>query len=275
MSDAWINDIDLADYGFVMGQDAGHAESPQFSDPTAALLGALGPTWLMEPTQAAPRRLVVGGNVKASTAALYRAAIDQIKGIATQGAVRVRFADHTDQEFRDCRLVDFKAVPRAALLSNLAGDVVMTFEAADPLRYDVNPQGIPLSTSRAALPVGTAPSFPLIRIHGGGATVTGPIVATMRNAAGDSVQTFTISTTSLSGGVLGANDYIDVDCARIRMLKSIGGTQTDATALWSSGDFFVIRPADASWELLEYPTLELSAAAGSPVGVCTYARAWL
>jgi hypothetical protein len=275
MSDAWINDIDLADYGFVMGQDAGHAESPQFSDPSAALLGALGATWLSEPTQAAPRRIVVGGNVKQASAALYRAAIDQVKGLATQGAVRVRFADHTDQEFRDCRLVDFKAVPRAALLSNLAGDVVMQFEAADPLRYDVNPQGIPLSTSRASLPIGTAPSFPLIRIHGGGATVTGPIVITVRNAGGDSVQTFTISVTSLSGSVLGANDYIDIDGTRIRMVKSLAGTQSDGGALWSAGDFPVIRPADGNWELLEYPTMELSANSGTPVGLCTYARAWL
>jgi phage-related protein len=268
MSEVWINDIDLADYGFILGADPKHASSPDFTDATAPLLGALGPTWLGEPVQAGSRKLLVSGYIVTASAALYRQNVDALKAIATSGAPRVRFADRPDQEFRDARVLSISVAPRAAILTNLAGDVTIAFDVADPLRYDVNPQGIALSPARASLPVGTAPSPPLIILHGGGASLTNPLL-TYRNAAGDSQQTMGFT------GVLGASDYLIVDCVQTQVTKSVSGAQSDALSWWTSGDFLTMRPTDGWWELSEYPTLELSASAGAPCGVATYARAWL
>lgn len=267
MSEVWINDIDLGDYGFVLGADPDHASSPDFSDSTAPILGQLGPIWLGEPVQATSRRMLVGGFVKQSSTPTYLSAIDYLKALATSGAVRVRFADRPTQEFRDGRLVSFKDSRRAAILTNLAGDVAMTFEFADPLRYDVNPQGIALSTTRASLPIGTAPSFPVITIHGNGASLTNPTIS-LRQANGEVHQSMGFT------GTLGASDYLIVNCVTTRVTKSVSGTQSDATSWWTSGDFLVLRPADGSYELSEYPTLELGGT-GTPVGLCTYCRNWL
>ncbi len=267
MSEVWVNDIDLADYGFVLGADPAHRAMPSFTDASMALLGAIGPTWAGEPVQVAPRRLTIAGSVRAASSSALLTAIDALKQIATQGAVRIRFADHADREFRDCRLVDFSAPSPAAVLSNLGANLSITFEDLDPLAYDLNQQGIPLSTGRAALPIGTAPSFPILVIHGGGASLSG-ITATYRDAVGVARQSmgFTLS--------LGANDYLIVDCLRARVIVSTAGVQADSLASWTSGDFFVIRSADGSSELGQYPTIELTGT-GTPMGTIYYSRAWL
>lgn len=267
MSEVWINDVDLADYGFVLGVDPAHGASPDYTDASAPLLGAIGPTWLGEPTQAGARKLVVGGYYVAVSNTQYKAWTDYLKALASTGAVRIRFSDRSDQEFRDARLMGFRPVPRAAILTNLAADLQMTFDVADPLRYDVNPQWLGLSTSRTSLPIGTAPTFPLVIIHGGGASLTNPSWI-YRNSVGDSAQTMGFT------GVLGANDYLIVDCRRVQVTKSVAGTQSDALSWWTAGDFLVVRSADGSYELAEYPTLELAASAGTPVGTIAYARTW-
>jgi phage-related protein len=270
MSETWINDIDLggAAYGFVLGADPNHRATPSFSDASTVLLGAIGPAWSGEPTQAAARRVVISGNVRQSSGAALLTAIEAIKQIASNGPVRLRFADRPDREFRDGRLVDFIAPSRSAILSNLASDLSVAFECDDPLMYDVNPQGIALNTSRQSLPVGTAPSYPLIILNGGGGTLTNPTI-TYRNSAGDSKETmgFTVA--------LGANDYLVIDCIRVQVTLYTAGVASDGLSLWTSGDFFVFRAIDGYLELAQYPTLELSASAGTPFGIAQYCRAFL
>lgn len=267
MSEVWINDVDLADYAFVLGADPKHAGAPQFADASAALIGQLGPMWLGEPVQAAARRLLVAGFISATSAALFRTYADELKQLAATGAVRLRFNDRATQEFRDARLVDMTVGPRAAILANLAGDVAMTFELLDPLRYDVQPQGIALTSSRVSLPMGTAPTFPLILVHGNNASLTNPTL-TYRDASGESQQTMNFT------GTLGANDYLIVDCVRAQVTKSVAGTQSDASSWWTAGDFPVFRAADAWYEESAWPTLEVGGT-GTPGGIVTYVRSWL
>lgn len=280
MSEVWINDVDLGDYGFALGQlgdiatterasalAASHASAPQMSDAMIALLGQLGPTWAGEPVQASARSLIIGGFCTGASQADFLAKVDALKGLISGGAVRMRLADRPTQEYRDCRLLSFSANPRAALLQNLAGDVSFSLQIADPLRYDVNPQGIALTTSRAAVPIGTAPCYPVIIVNGGGAALSA-IVLTYRNAAGDAAQTMGFT------GSLGANDYLIIDCVKGQVTKSVAGVQSDALSWWTSGDFLIIRPADGWYESAAYPTLEV-AGTGTPHGVASYCRSWL
>jgi hypothetical protein len=53
------------------------------------------------------------------------------------------------------------------------------------------------------------------------------------------------------------------------------GVPSDAFASWKTGDFFQFQPSDGSYELGEYPTLELAATAGTPVGSAIFARSYL
>lgn len=268
MSEIFVNDVDLADYGFVMGVNPKHASSPTFSDASAPLLGNIGPVWAGDPVQAAARQLIVGGHMVAATESLLRTNVDILKALFTLGAVRLRFADRVDQEFRGGRLVSFDATPKAALLHNAATDLQAVFGLADVLRYDLQPSGFALTTSRTALPMGTAPTFPIISINGGGASLTNPVI-TYRDAAGNIQQTMSLI------GTLGANDRIVVDSKGVSIALYTAGVKSDALSWWpvGSGDFIKLRAADAAYEQSGWPTLELSASAGTPFGRVTYSRA--
>jgi phage-related protein len=268
MSEVWIDDVDLADYGFVLGADPKHLNSPAFSDATATVIGGIGQQWSGEPVSVAARQIVIAGNIRLASSATYLAAVESIKALLANGAKRLRFSDHTDQEYRDARLVSFTTLPKAAILSNLASDVSMTFDLDDPLRYDVNPQGIVLSSTRASCPMGTAPAFPLIYAHGNGASLTN-LVITVRDVTGTVIQTMTFTNT------IGASDYRIIDCAKAQVTKYTAGTAADGLSEWTSGDFPALRPADGAYAMSGSPTVELSSTTGTPGGLITYARAWL
>lgn len=284
MTEVLINDVDLFDYAWTIGQVGdisttgktsalanSQSSSPAMSDALVTLLGQLGQTWGGEPVQAAARSLTFGGFILGTSQADYLAKVDAMKALLSNGAVRVRFADRPTQEFRDARLLQFAANPRAAFLSNLAGDVSFSLQFADPLRYDVTAQIVQLGVNRQPLPVGTAPSFPLLWISSEGSTGTETITINLRNAAGDIVQTMALTYAPSSG------DYIIIDCSRIRIRKALaGGAEADGLSLWSSGDFLVIRPGDASFDISKYATIDMSVSGAVPFsGFITYCRAWL
>jgi hypothetical protein len=266
MSEIWINDIDLADYNFVMGVDPKHGASATFSDASAAILGTVGPAWLGEATQAAARRIVVGGFFEAASLAQRLAWLDTLKALSTLGAVRLRFADRPDQEFVDARLVDFGPTPKAALLTNRATDLQITFELTDVLRYDVHPIGFALSTSRTVLPLGTGPCFANLSINGNGSSLSN-FGWILRNAAGDPVQSQSFV------GSLGANDRFVID-KRILLTLYTAGVASDGFSFWppGNGDFLALLPTDAAYEQGGFPTIELTGT-GTPVGRITYKRA--
>lgn len=263
--EVWVNDIDLGDYGF-MGSPPirSFTDAPVLADPMVITQGWPGPLWAGEPTLAQVRTVLVNGKVIAASNAALLAAVDNLRALCEDGAVRLRFADRPTQEYRDARCKEFSD-SRRDLLLGLATELAIAFELANPQRFDMHPIGLGLSTSRIACPLGTAPSYPVILISGAGAAVTNPTI-TYRNAAGLVVQTMGFT------GTIGANDFWRVDTTRAMITKSLAGTASDGISLWTGGDFPVLRPADAWFETTAWPTLELSASAGTPVGTVVYAR---
>lgn len=269
MSEVWIDDIDLADYGFVLGRDPGQDATPTMSDAVVTPAGGFGPLWAGEAVAVQSRTLVISGHMRVDAgASSYRSTVVALRALVSNGAKRIRFSDRTDQEFRDARMTQFAPAPAAAILSTNHAAISITFECADPARYDVNPQGLALSTTRVSCPMGDAPTYPLIVAHGNGAALTN-LVITVRDASGTVVQTMTFTNT------IGANDYRIIDCLRTQITKSVAGTQSDAQSEWTSGDFPVLRPADAVYAVSAWPTIELSSSTGTAVGVASYSRAWL
>jgi len=266
----FVNDIDLSDYGFGLNENTrGHADSPALSDVSVPVVGFPGVLWAGEETVVTPRALPVGGFLSAATNALLIAAEDNLKALCADGAVRIRFGDRTDQEFRNARMRAFSVTPRGAL-NGVARNIVIEFLLDDPLRYRINPDGYALTTARVRCPLGTAPSAPVIILStGGSATAVVNPVITIRNAVGAIVQTMTCT------GSIAQNDFWRVDSARASITKSIAGTASDGISLWTAGDFVLLRPADAWFEQAAWPTVELSSSAGAAVGAIMYWRRYL
>lgn len=264
----WINEVDLGDLGFALSVGTqGHADAPELTAVEVTTAAWPGPMFAAEPTVATSRRLTIAGNLRQSTLALLVAAEDALKALAEDGAVRIRFRDRLDQEFRDARCTKC-AIQRRGALFGVSADVVLEFALALPVRVRREPDGYALSSVRTPCPIGTAPSAPVLIVHGGGASLTNPTV-TVRNAAGDVVQTMGFTVT------LGATEYLRIDSARGFVTRVAAGAPTDGASTYASGDFPLLRPSDAWAAFSAWPTIELGAASGTPLGTILYSRHYL
>lgn len=210
--------------------------------------------------------VTIGGRIETASTTLALAALDALRNTLVGGEVAIRTAYATDRHCLGvCTL--FEGSPHQPDVLNGNVTVRMTFVIRDGVAVRIAPDGYALSTTRVACPIGTAESRPVILVHGGGVAMTNPTV-TLRNAAGDVVQTmaFTVS--------LGTTAALRIDCARMTASVITAGTITDALALgyWTSGDFPVLRPSDGWVESAAYPSVELSSNTGTPVGEITYTR---
>ena len=115
-------------------------------------------------------------------------------------------------------------------------------------------------TTRSAMPLGTAPIAPLIRLMG---TATNPIL-TYRNLAGDVIGAVTFTVT------LGVNDWLEIDCSSSRIEKVVGGTRSDAYSAYAgqATNLPTLDPADGDYANAGWPTLEVSAG----TGIALYAK---
>lgn len=267
----WVNDIDLGDYAFTASPvTKAWGDAPDLASPSVMTQGWPGPIWAGEPTLAQQRTLIVGGRIVSTSNALLLAAIDNMKAVCQDGAVRLRFADRPTQEYRDARCKSFPDTRNPNVLGGLSTDLAIQFELATPQRFDVNALGYALSTSRLSCPLGTAPSKPVIVLStGGSATAVVNPVITIRDAGGNVVQTMGFT------GSIAQNDFWRIDAFRAQVTKSVAGTTSDGASLWTSGDYPVLRPADGWFESSAWSTIELSSSSGTAVGTITYTRQWL
>lgn len=216
-------------------------------------------------------KATVKGRLSAASPAAAVTALDALRGLLGLGEVAVRLGYATD---RYCNAIMESFDGASEQGENLNGilNVAMTFAVAAGVAWRNAPDGYALTTSRTSCPIGTAESYPVILVHGGGAALTNPVI-TVRNAAGDVVQTmaFVVS--------LGANDALRIDSARAQVSKVTSGVITDALAAgyWpsGSGDFPLLRPYDGWIENGVYPTVELSSSTGTAVGDISYTRRYL
>lgn len=210
----------------------------------------------------------VTGVIVTASAAAALVALDALRALLGGGEVKVRTFYASDREcFAICTGVEGGALQPEILDGNVS--VSLSFVVPDGTARRLQPDGYALTTSRTSCPIGAVESRPAILVHGGGASLTNPVV-TIRNAAGDIVQTmgFTV--------VLGANEALRIDGARCLTSKIASGVVTDAVqaGYWTSGDYPVLRPYDGWVESAVYPTVELSSSGGVAQGLITYERAY-
>jgi hypothetical protein len=235
-------------------RDLGLLEGPEMSG------GLLDPRLIRQRPGRASIRLFFK-NLSTMAAALTK--LDALRATLSEGEVAVRTTYAPD---RYCLAILETQDGEHRVPQRVNGMVIvaLSFLVKDGVAFRLQPDGYALSTARTSCPIGTAPSPPDIVLHGNGATLTAPIIR-IRNAAGDIVQTM-----GFTG--IGATDYLLIDCLRTTITKAVGSVKTDATSLWNSGDFPLLQPTDGWVEGGIYPTVELTATAGTPVGVINYRR---
>ena len=212
----------------------------------------------------------ISGIIMAASQSAAMTALDGLRNLVSNGEVRIRTTYASDRwVYAMCESFAGAPFNKSVIDGYIA--VQLLFTVAEGAAVRVAPDGIALSTTRVACPIGTAASYPVILIHGGGAVFTNPTI-TVRNAGGDIVQTMSMV---FSGG---ANDVLRVDCARAQVDKISAGVVTDGLSyatLSGSSDFPILRPYDGWVETATYPTVELSSVTGTVSGRITYSRRYL
>lgn len=147
--------------------------------------------------------------------------------------------------------------------------VELQFTAVDPTRYEREARPVALTTARAAAPIGTVPSAPLVYLYGASPSVVDPVIL-VRDAHGDESHRLTLT------GTLATNDALVIDSARQTIDRYVAGVLQTGTAsgnAWlTSGQFPLLAPEDAIDG--DGITVELSATSGTPTGLLLYTRGY-
>lgn len=143
----------------------------------------------------------------------------------------------------------------------------LTFLVPDPRRIDRETQLRTLSATPVACPTGTGASAPRVRLFGAATPVVNPSIV-LRSPGGE-----ILSTLSLTGS-LGANTWLDVDCATEWLHLWSSGTRTSALAWLAGGAFPILDGDDAAGPAGPFPTLALGSTSGTPTGVVLWRRSY-
>jgi len=203
------------------------------------------------------RRLEVAGTVRKDTASDRRDAERGVADLCRSGRVRLVVDDGLSGAMQiECRLAALAFLPFGPSLSPLASRGTLSFVADDEVYWrDVEPttRALAVAATRYAVPLGTAPSTPVIRIMG---AATNPVL-TYRDAGGASVRSITFTAT------LTSSEYLDIDMRRGRVQRVTSGTAANGIGLITGGDFpWALDPQDGDYGTSSWPTVEVSAGTG-------------
>lgn len=209
----------------------------------------------------APRQLTLRGRMltSANTAQARQTAEDELKDLLGGGLVTIEESNGTTPVRQIDAYLDGDPVferfghPQLAVASTvtarfLCPDVDWMASAGSALAL--------VSGVAKAVPLGTAPSIPIVRIMG---SATNPQIVVKSPSGGGVAQVvFTIT--------LGANDWLDVDCERGVVEKVVAGTRSTAadtinTSGWTTFPF-AIDPAWGDYKAALWPSITIVGAAG-------------
>lgn len=270
MADAqvYINDKDLSDLGFILETPEGFREGLTFPDRRTGLPGRVGTVRLAREDESSPRRIILVGTLFATPSegvSTLRSHLDELKGRLYDGDIEVRFSDDEERVFYGrTENVGHTAIPPA--LTQRGMRLRVPILCSDPLIYARRSTVVPFAAAAAQLPLGTAPSTPLLRIGTApGGAATNPTI-TYKDHRGDTITTLALTYT------FGASEWLDIDCELAKITDESDANQISAL---TSGDFPVFDPHDASGESGPYPTIEISAATGAiDFAEAHYRKAW-
>lgn len=256
-----INGTDLASLGLEITEAPDWLDAPKWSQDLATIPGRVGGVF-SGPVKVGARDLGLVGVLRAATLSARRTAEDAIKDLLA-GTVALQVDDGVNP-VREIRGVCYQSTFRALghpLVPLVHGAVSLALTCPDGMWRDPAVRVIGFGASATALPLGTGPSTPIVRLFG---AATNPTL-TYRAASGVVVATMAFTAT------LGASDYLEIDASRATITRSTAGVVTNGMSLLTSGSFFALDPRDGSYGASSWPTLEVSAGTGEAI----YVRQWL
>lgn len=252
------NGVDLgAIYGFWLGDSDGVFDAPDRSFQEAGIYGRTG-AMLCYP-QEIKRRLTLNGvhTTTAKTVAARQTAEDQLKDALRAGRLRLVRNDGTNTARQITGYVSKIAIkPIGSPLAFTDSNVVVSMECVDSYWTEQEPTFRVLGATRATLPLGTAPSTPIIRIMG---SAVSPVL-TYRDASGTTVATVTVT-----GTIPVTTGYLDIDGRTGNILtESAVNGYSAYTILHSSGSPFpfAFDPQDGDFATSAWPSLSVSTGSG-------------
>jgi hypothetical protein len=263
----FINERDVAALVYQVCELDGHLAPivPQVA--TIALAnsaGAYGTTVTVN-----PRQVRIGLDVRPSSLVDRQTIMDTIKR-RLGGLLEVQTDDLPGRVLRGM-LTDVAVEFYTGAFANPPVYVTLTITAIDPARHDVEPLLYGLSTARASCPVGTDTSAPQVWLYGAATPVVSPVVI-VRSHTGAEVSRLTFNAS------LAANDAIVIDSGRQQITRFVAGVAqsggSSGLASLTSGRFPILSPEDASMDGDVSPTVEITAASGTPTGLILYTRRW-
>jgi hypothetical protein len=251
----WIDGLDATTaYGLRLADSPGARDLPSSRLDTVAIPDVPGVRLLADPAIEA-RPITLTGVLQGTSADDVRTKRDALFAVLQRRAVSLRLADAPTREIA-IRITATKIGSTGAL--QIARKLPITIEAIalSPYWVDTTDTVISLGTTPAPLPLGTAPSLPVI-------TVASPAVVvalTLRT-------TLAAEVTRLELAGLEAGVPLTIDCAA-RTIRQ-GAVSQIATLI--RGDFPVLDAiAHGDFAAAAWPTLALS----QGTGVATYRRRW-
>ncbi len=266
---AWsltVNGLDLVTtFGFCPNETDGFFDAPDRSFTELAINGRAG-TLLAGPTTEQGRQITLTGTLTttAKTVAALETASDQFKDAVRSGVVRlIRTSTAGTARVIDgvAKQIRLSAIGHPVSPTDLRVSIV--FKCEDAYWSDLQPTSRLLGATRATLPLGTAPSTPIIRLMG---SATSPVV-TYRDAGGVAQKVATLTSITLAA----TNDWLDLDMRTGKITLSASGVVTNQLAQ-VTGDFpWGFDPQDGDYATSAWPTLEVS----SGSGVAYWWKNWL
>lgn len=254
----------LTAFGFSPTETDGLLDAPDRSWLEQPIRGKAG-TMLTTPVREEGRLITLTGalTTSAKTVAARLAAEDRFKDALRAGLLRLVQTDASGS----ARLIEgfakqVRLKPIGHPVSPTDDRVTIVMKCPDAYWRDAEPQlkAIAATATRYTLPLGTAPSTPIIRIMNG-ATPT----LTYRDAGGVAQATMVFAT-------VGANDYLDIDMRLQRITKYSSGVASNGRSQLTSGDFpWAFDPQDGDYATSSWPTLEISAGSAEAL----WWRQWL
>jgi hypothetical protein len=251
----WIDGVDArAAYGLQLSVSDGARDLPARRLATLTVPQVPGLAMLAEP-QIDARTLSLAGFLQGTTAIDVRGKRDRLLAVLRRGRVTLRLADEPTREI-PVEITTSRVTAGGAMMLARTLPIQIEAVALSPWWRDTTESTVSLSTTPAAIPLGTAPSLPVLTCSAPGAVLT----VTLRDTLGAVV-------TTLAMAGLEPDVPVVIDCAARTIRQGI------ASALHTllSGDFPVLDVvSQGDFAAGAWPTLQVS----QGTAVCTYRRAW-
>lgn len=266
MADVLLNGVDVAELGFGVARVEGFRRGPEaawtsVSRPQMPGAVPVGRTY-------APRPIDIVGSIKGDSLEDLQERLDQLVGLAAARQpceivlAGLNDAKKIEADFREPYVTEMPGGQWAILLWDLSLSFVAT---RNPFWQELTATDIgPIQTTPVALPQGTGPSYPVVRIAG---PATDPVVI-VRDRTGAEYGRMGFTAT-LSNG-----EYLVIDTRRFTVYRNTTGLPNVGDSvphLWTSGEFFHVPTEVFNHHAEAWP----SAACSSGSARFIYPRQWL